>query len=113
MDVLVGLPKTDELMTANQRNRALKALIVGASDATLALAPLQPEGPVRSSRAKACRGRRYSRRLRAKKREGDDGHPVRPAVRTRPGVEHDLVEDSIPDPALEPVEVSDVAVIDR
>ena len=34
VDVLVGLPKTDELMTANQRNRALRALTVGASDAT-------------------------------------------------------------------------------
>ena len=34
VDVLVGLPKTDELMTANQRNRALQALAAGASDAT-------------------------------------------------------------------------------
>lgn len=34
VDVLVGLPKTDELMTANQRNRALRALAAGASEAT-------------------------------------------------------------------------------
>lgn len=34
VDVLVGLPKTDELMTANQRNTALKALAAGARDAT-------------------------------------------------------------------------------
>lgn len=34
VDVLVGLPKTDELMTANQRNTALKALAAGASEAT-------------------------------------------------------------------------------
>lgn len=34
VDVLVGLPKTDELMNANQRNKALKELAAGASDAT-------------------------------------------------------------------------------
>lgn len=73
VDVLVGLPKTDQLMSANQRNKALKALAAGAADATglepqtdpsktrkgetravhlayaepdqgLALAPLRPEG---------------------------------------------------------------------
>lgn len=34
VDLLVGLPKTDELMTANQRNTALRALAAGAIDAT-------------------------------------------------------------------------------
>ena len=34
VDILVGLPKTDDLMTANQRNKALKALAAGACAAT-------------------------------------------------------------------------------
>lgn len=42
VDVLVGLPKTDELMSANQRNKALRQLAEGACDATGLAAQTDP-----------------------------------------------------------------------
>lgn len=43
IDLLVGLPKTDELMTANQRNTALKQLAGGAGEATGLTAESNPD----------------------------------------------------------------------
>jgi hypothetical protein len=43
VDVLAGLPKTDELMNANQRDKALRELIAGAEQATGLPAQTDPD----------------------------------------------------------------------